>query len=462
MDKNLIIIGIIDDEELHRNLSRDILVNEGFDVTTFKSGSDFLERFNEKVFDILLLDYKLGDMTGLDILPKIQENSPITKVIMVTAFGNLELAVEAMQNGAFDFIRKPVKKEELLLRVKKTIEFLNLNLEVERLKELVKDVLPDKEFICNSRKMKKIVKMALKVAKSEATVLIGGETGTGKDRIADIIHNASDRKSAPMVKINIAAIPETLLESELFGAEKGSFTGADRRLIGKFEAAHKGTLFLDEIGDLAISSQVKILRAIQDKEVYRLGSSTPVKTDVRIIAATNQKMEDLVREKKFREDLFYRLNVIRIDVPSLRERKVDIPCLIDFFILKFSTRENKIIKGIKRNTLKNLINYHFPGNIRELENLIERAVILTNSDYLDDEDIGVFLNKDDQFELDLVHSGRKLPEVIESIERKYIGEALRLTGGIKVKSAKILGISERILRYRMEQLNIIEDKSTDQ
>jgi len=454
MENNSINIGIVDDEELHRNLSENILQNAEYNVSTFNSGTDFLNKINEKIYDIILLDYKLGDMTGLDVLKEIQNKSPFTKVIMVTAFGNLELAVETMKAGAFDFIRKPVKKEELLLRISKTIEILELNIEVNRLKELLPDILDDKEFIYHSRIMKKIVKMAIKVSQSSATVLIGGETGTGKDRIAEIIHFASKRKNAPFVKINITSFPETLLESELFGAEKGAYTGADRKFIGKFEAAHKGTLFLDEIAELPLSSQVKLLRVIQEKEIYRLGSSQPIKVDVRIIAATNQNIEKLVKEKKLREDLFYRLNVIRLNVPSLRERKKDIPYLIDYFIKNFSERENKSINGIDRKALKNLLNYSFPGNIRELENIIERAIVLSDSNYLDEEDIGVFLPLDNPQELDLVNSERKLPDVIESIERKYIGEALRLTGGVKVKTSEILGISERTLRYRMEQLNI--------
>ena len=453
LENQRIKIAVVEDDMQQRNMTKDILEHKGFYVETFESGLKFLAKAKIEIFDILLLDYRLGDTTGLEVLVELKKISPITIVIIITAFANIELTINAMKEGAFDLIRKPLKAGELLLRIEKTVEYLNLNREVQRLIEKIAEIEPVKEFIYHSKNMKKVVEMALKVAKSNATVLIGGDTGTGKEKIAEIIHFASNRSKSPFIKFNIAAIPDSLIESELFGAEKGAYTGADRRIIGKFEAAHRGTLFLDEIADLSLSSQVKLLRVIQEKEIIRLGSTQPIKIDVRLISATNQNIEKLVNEKKFREDLFYRLNVIKIDVPSLSERKEDIPYLTDFFIAKYAKREKKQIKGITREGLKLLINYDFPGNIRELENLIERAVVLTNSDYLDEEDIGTFILKDEMYKTDLDNFNLTLPELLQSIENKYISEALRRTGGIRVKAAKLLGITERMLRYRLEQLN---------
>jgi two-component system NtrC family response regulator len=449
-------IAVVEDIESQREILLDILKTEGFSVQGFSSGKEFLQMAEQDIFDIVLLDYKLDDMSGLEVLKQIKKISPLSKVIINTAFGNIELAVDSMKEGAFDFIRKPLKKKELLLRIQRTLEYQEMDRQVKYLAEKLNDTTPTTDFIFKSNKMKKVIKMALKVAQSNTNILIEGETGTGKERIAEMIHNASARSPFPIFKLNIASLPGTLIESELFGAEKGAYTGADKQFIGKLEAAHRGTLFLDEIGDLPLDSQVKLLRFTEKREIMRIGSINPLRVDVRLISATNRNLETMIKENKFREDLYYRLNVIKIKIPSLRERKEEIPYLCDFFIKKFSQRENKEIKGINRKSLKKLMQYHFPGNIRELENLMERAVILANSDYLEEGDIDTLILSEESWTPEIDLQNQNLPNVIHVLEKKYITEALKKTGGIKTRAAKILGITERMLHYRIKQLKIKE------
>ena len=448
-------VAIVEDEKLQRELLKDILMIEGYKLDTFENASSFFEAQEDKGYDIVLLDYKLTDMDGMEILKKIKESYPFTQVIMITAFAEVEIAVEAIKNGAFDFLKKPIKKDELIIRLKKAIEFLNLNRKLQELKEKVEEKEDIKGFIYKSKKMENIVKLSLKISKSNANILITGETGTGKERIAEIIHYSSSRAEFPLIKVNIAALPDTLIESELFGAEKGAYTGANRRMIGKFEAANGGSIFLDEIAEIPLLTQTKLLRVIQEKKVIRLGSSTPIDTDVRIITATNKDLETMVHNKQFRNDLFYRLNVIKIELPPLRERKEEIPYLIDFFIRKYNKRENKSIKGASREVIKILTKYEFPGNIRELENIIERGVILANSDYIEKGDVTPFLyGEGGNNVLSSIQIEDSLPDTIKKIEIKLIKEALEKSGGVKTAAAKNLGISERVLRYKMEQLGL--------
>ena len=454
MDKK-VKIAIIEDEKLQRELLKDILSIEGYNLDTFENAASFFDIHEKEDYDIVLLDYKLTDMDGMEILKKLKEISPITQIIMITAFAEVEIAVEAMKNGAFDFLKKPIKKAELIVRLKKAIEFLNLNRELKKLKENMEEKGDIKEFVYKSKKMENLVKLSLKIAKSNANVLITGETGTGKERIAEIIHYSSQRADFPLVKVNIAALPDTLIESELFGAEKGAYTGANKRMIGKFEAANGGSIFLDEIAEIPLLTQTKLLRVIQEKKIIRLGSSMPINTDVRIITATNKDLESMVHNKQFRNDLFYRLNVIKIELPPLRERKEEIPYLIDFFIRKYNKRENKAIKGATREVIKLLNRYEFPGNIRELENIIERGVILAGSDYIEKDDVAPFMTiEGDSNILSSAYLENSLPDTIKQIEIKLIKEALDKSGGVKTTAAKLLGISERVLRYKIEQLGI--------
>jgi len=449
-------IGIIEDEKLQRELLKDILILSGFNVKTFSTSEELFNSLESDFFDVLIVDYRLKETNGIEILKVVKKNHPFIQIILVTAYGDVELAVQAMKAGAFDFLQKPIKKDELIVRIKKAIEFMEIKRELKELREKVGEGSFNVDnFVYKSPLMENIVKMAVKVAKSNANVLIIGETGTGKEKIAEIIHYSSDRTNQPFIKVNISAIPETLIESELFGAERGAYTGADRRIKGKFEAANGGTLFLDEIAEIPLVTQAKLLRVIQDKKVTRLGSSTPIETDVRIIAATNKNLEKLVKEKKFRDDFYYRLNVIKIEVPPLRERKEEIPYLIDYFIKKFNERENKNIKGVSRDVIKLLNRYNFPGNIRELENIIERGVVLNDTGVIEKKDIASFLavNESDDFgSLDALDES--LPLVVERIEKKLILKALEKSGGVKTKAARLLGISERVLRYKINQLGI--------
>ncbi len=447
-------VGIIEDEELQRNLLKDILNLSGFNVKAFENEEELFRALEKDTFfDVLLVDYRLKETNGIEILKRVKKNYPFVQVIILTAYGDVSLAVEAMKAGAFDFIQKPIKKEELLVRIKKAVEFVEIKKELKELKEKIEEVKIE-DFVYSSPLMENIVKMAIKVAKSNANVLIIGETGTGKEKIAEIIHYSSNRADKPFIKVNISAIPETLIESELFGAERGAYTGADRRMKGKFEAANGGTLFLDEIAEIPLVTQAKLLRVIQDKKVTRLGSSTPIETDVRIIAATNKNLERLVKEGKFRDDFYYRLNVIKIEVPPLRERKEEIPYLVDFFIRKFNKRENKNIKGVSREVIKYLSKYNFPGNIRELENIIERGVVLNESGIIGLDEIASFIAMGDN-EFDNIDSMEEpLPKIIEKVERNLILKALDQSAGVKTKAAKLLGISERVLRYKINQLRI--------
>lgn len=356
-----------------------------------------------------------------------------------------------MKIGAFHYITKPIDLNELEIIIEKAVEHQNLKKENELLKEFVREKLPETPVIFESGAMRKVLSLAQKVAPTDATVLITGESGTGKELIAEVIHRLSPRADKPLVKVNIAAIPETLIESELFGHEKGAFTGADKRRIGRFESADKGTLFLDEIGELPLNTQVKLLRFLQDRVIERLGSNIPISLDVRIIAATNRNLESLVKEGKFREDLFYRLNVINIHIPPLRERREDIYPLAKYFLKHFSRKHGKEIKDFTKEALDFLMSYNFPGNVRELQNLIERACVLSEGEYITLKDLTLTLEREERTE-------SYLDEKLENFERQLIIDALEKTGWVQKKAAEILGLSERALRYRMEKLGIKRQK----
>ncbi|MGB6340501.1 MAG: sigma-54 dependent transcriptional regulator, partial [Candidatus Aminicenantaceae bacterium] len=361
-------------------------------------------------------------------------------------------AVEAMRQGAYDYIVKPIDFKNFLIVIERALERQKLKKEVSSLRSTLQEKFSSKNFVFSSARMDEVAHLVNKASKSDATVLISGETGTGKDFVAKAIHFASRRKNGIYLPVNITSLPETLIESELFGAEKGSFTGAYERKIGKFEAASGGTLFLDEIGDLPLQLQVKLLRVLQEKEFYRLGSSRPLKSDVRILAATNMDLEKAVKEEKFRPDLYYRLNVIRIHVPPLRERKEDIPPLVDYFVRMYSGREEKTIEGITAEAMNVLVQYSYPGNIRELENVIERAVVFCDGSFITLGDLPVFLKE--TLEDDLVFEGLTLPEKVKKLEKKEIQRALRDNGGIKSKAARVLGVTERILSYKLKNYSI--------
>jgi len=443
---------VVEDDPLQRKLIKENLEEEGYVVFETETTQGALDVITKQAIDVAIVDFKLQNETGLDVIRAILERNPLITTVMVTAFGNIENAVAAMRQGAYDYIVKPIDFKNFLIVVERALEREKLRKEVSVLRDTLEEKFSAKNFVFSSARMEEVARLVHKAAKSDATVLISGETGTGKDFVAKAIHIASRRKERIFLPVNITSLPETLIESELFGAEKGSFTGAHERKIGKFEAASGGTLFLDEIGDLPLQLQVKLLRVIQEKEFYRLGSSQPLKSDVRILAATNSDLEKTVKDQKFRADLYYRLNVIRIHVPPLRERKEDIPPLLDHFVKMYSTREAKSIEGITAEAMNALIQYCYPGNIRELENVIERAVVFCDGNLITMSDLPIFLKETS--EDDLVFEGLTLPEKVKKLEKSEIRRALRDSGGVKSKAARALGVTERILSYKIKSYGI--------
>jgi two-component system NtrC family response regulator len=377
--------------------------------------------------------------------------NPEVEVIMITAFGSIENAVEALKGGASEYLTKPIELDDLLFKIRKIEEKTHLVYENKILKETLKDRFKSEEFIYSSEKMHEVASLVVRIAKTDSTCIIAGESGVGKEIVVNLIHALSDRRDQPLVKVNCAAIPETLLESELFGYEKGAFTGAYQRKIGKFELSNKGTIFLDEIGDISPLLQSKLLRVIQEREVERLGGLHPVKVDVRIIAATNKNLDEEVKNGTFREDLYYRLNVVKIHIPPLRERKEDIPLLMDFFFKRFNDKHKRNVKGFTREARDMLIKYDYSGNVRELENIIERALVLTRGEYISREDLPPIPDKG-QPSLE-----GNMNELIEAMEKRMITEALANNDWIQTKAASHLGLSERMLRYKIKKYNIMKE-----
>ncbi|MDH4270952.1 MAG: sigma-54 dependent transcriptional regulator, partial [Candidatus Aminicenantes bacterium] len=427
MSKALILV--VEDDPLQRRLIKQNLEGEGYTVFEAATGKAALEVVRGYPIDLAVVDYRLGEETGTAVIQELLRENPLLTAIVVTAFANIENAVEAMRQGAYDYITKPIDFERFRLAAERALERQKLRREVSLLRSSLEERFSVKNFVMASSRMEEVGRLIAKAAKSDATVLISGETGTGKDLVARSIHQASRRKDGPFLALNIPSLPETLVESELFGAEKGSYTGATERRIGKFEAASGGTLFLDEIGDLPLPLQVNLLRVLQDGEFYRLGSSKPLRADVRIIAATNRDLEKRLVEEKFRPDLYYRLNVIPITVPPLRRRKEDIPPLVDFFIKKCAAREGKKISGVTREAMDVLLRYDFPGNVRELENIIERAVVLGEGGFLTLADLPVFLKEKPEEE---VWSGDEaLTGMVRRLEVREIKRALLDANGVK-------------------------------
>ncbi|MBC8357904.1 MAG: sigma-54-dependent Fis family transcriptional regulator [Candidatus Aminicenantes bacterium] len=453
MDKANILI--VEDDPLQRRLIKENLEQEDYAVFEASNGKEASNIIALHSIDIAVVDYKLDGETGINVIQEILEQNPLVTSIVVTAYGNIENAVDAIKKGAYDYIVKPIDFDKFLLAIERALERQKLKKEISSLKSSLEEKFSSKNFIFTSSKMEEVTILVSKASKSDATVIISGETGTGKDFVAKTIHFSSKRKKGPYLAVNIPALPETLIESELFGAEKGAFTGAYERKIGKFEAVSGGTLLLDEIGDLPLQMQVKLLRFLQEKEFFRLGSSQPLKSDVRIIAATNKDLEKLVKEAKFRPDLYYRLNVISILVPPLRKRKEDIPPLVDYFIRKYSKKEGKDIEGISAEGMNLLLNYLFPGNIRELENIIERAAVFCDRNFITSADLPIFLK--DKKEKELIEEGLSLKDRVKQLEIKEIKKALLESGKVKSKAARYLGITERILSYKMKVYNLSSD-----
>ncbi|MEO0096183.1 MAG: sigma-54 dependent transcriptional regulator [candidate division WOR-3 bacterium] len=441
---------LVEDEQAQRALLKRILEKEGYIVSEAEDGKRAIELFTNEDFDIVLLDQRLPDMSGIEVIEKLKEISPIVPVIMITAYANVQDAVKAMKMGAFHYLNKPVDPDELLITIQKATDTLNLKRENEELKRQLRIKYQSDRIIYKSEKMEKVMSLVYRAAQSDASVLITGESGTGKELVAGAIHNLSKRKDKNFVVAHLAALPETLIEAELFGHERGAFTGADKRRIGKFEFASGGTIFLDEIGELPQTVQVKLLRVLQEKKITRLGSNEEIPVDIRTICATNKNIEEEVAVGRFRDDLYYRLNVIRIHIPPLRERKEDIPLLIDNFIKVYSARENKKIKGISDEALKTITRYNFPGNIRELENIIERAIVFARGELITTDDLPEYLITQKVYNL----GTGKLNETVEKIEREMIEMALKKHNNNQTRAAEELGISERVLRYKIKKYKI--------
>ncbi|MEJ2053639.1 MAG: sigma-54 dependent transcriptional regulator [Calditrichaceae bacterium] len=449
-------ILLIDDEPNQIISIKSFLKRRNFIIFTANSGNEGLEILQNNRVDMVLSDFRMPDMNGLDVVKAVKQFNPEIPVVVITAFSDTKDAVQVMKEGAFDYLSKPIDLDEVEILIQKAKAHRYLISENRLLKEQLHEKYKFDAIISQSHEMEEVLNTAGRVAKSKATVLIRGESGTGKELVAKAIHYGSDRKDKPLITVNCAALSEHLLESELFGHEKGSFTGAVSQRIGRFEQADGGTLFIDEVGDMAPQTQVKLLRALQFGEFQRVGGSQTIKTDVRVITATNRDLEELIHNGQFREDLFYRINVVTIPLPPLRERKTDIPVLINHFIKKYAEENDKEIKGISKEARDYLMRYHFPGNIRELENIIERAVVLARENIISTSDLpSVLSSSNGNSILDPYNFTDPYPDKVAKFEQVMIEKALELKNGNQSQAAKHLGISERHLRSRMSKLNIV-------
>ncbi len=452
---NTLSILLIDDEPAQLQSLKSFLSRRGYQVFTAGDGPSGFKIVQENTIDLVLTDYRMPEWNGFVVLRKLKELNPEIDVVVMTAYGSIEDAVEIMKAGAYDYLTKPIDLDELENLIKRVREKRWLIAENRLLKEQLQEKFKFDAIISQSGEMEEVLNMAGRVAPSNATVLIRGESGTGKELIARAIHFASQRRDKPFIVINVAALSENLLESELFGHEKGAFTGAAQMRIGRFEEAHGGTLFIDEVGDIPLSVQVKLLRAIQFGQVERLGGNQQIEVDVRIIAATHRDLEEMIREGTFRDDLYYRFNVVSVWIPPLRQRKTDIPVLAEHFIAKYARENQKPIRGITREALDRLMKYHFPGNVRELENMIERAVVLCRGDYLTADDLPPTLQIESR---EAIFDPRNIEADYETklraFEKEMIQAALKETGGNQSAAARLLGISERHLRSRLEKLGM--------
>jgi len=443
-------ILLIDDDKNTANGLRKILLQDGYDTSCVYTGNEALNLIDTEHFDIVITDMKLPDISGFSIIEKVKKKDTDIPVIMITAFSSLQTAIDAMKKGADDYLTKPVNIDELELILKKIWEKQLLILQNRELRQKLNDKYGFSGFIGNTPEMQHIFKTITEIAPTVATVLIYGETGTGKELAAHAIHYNSDRKDKPFIALHCASLSEGVLESELFGHEKGAFTGAVSQRRGRFELADGGSLFLDEIGELNSHVQIKLLRVLETGCFERVGGEETLESDVRIIAATNKDLEEEIREGRFREDLYYRLNVINLDLPPLRERREDIGLLTDSFLVKYAAKNKKDIKGFSAQSARILNNYDWPGNVRELENVVERAVVMARNEFIEPDNLPSNLShslrkaRNDTFR---IPSGTTMKE----IEKKVILEVLQTTNGSKSKAAKILGISTRKIEYKIKE-----------
>ena len=443
----------VDDEASHLQMLDAVLSAEGYEIHKAGDGQEAMSLVEERFYDLILMDIRMRKVGGIEALKKIKEMSPGIPIIIMTAYASVDTAVDALKSGAYDYLTKPLDIEELRILVKKALHHRKLEQENVYLKERLRDRFDFSNIIGRSPAMQELFETIALVAPSEATVLIAGESGTGKELIANAIHQNSPRKDRAFIKVNCAALPETLLESELFGHEKGAFTGALARKQGRFQLAHTGSIFLDEVGEMTPTTQTKILRVLQEREFEPLGSTKTVKVNTRIIAATNKNLLEEIEQGNFREDLYYRLNVVTLQVPSLRERRDDISLLADFFLKQYAEKNRRLIKGFTPRAMDLLMRHSWPGNVRELENVVERAVIMARGDLISQAELPDTIRGLDvemeKPEMDL-SSGRSLKEV----ERDMILRTLEDTGGNRTRTAEILGISRRTLQLKLKEYGV--------
>ena len=446
---------VVDDEEVQLNSMAGFLRKQGYRVFAASTPAKALELVRENTIDVVLTDFKMPGMSGVELLAAIKEINPEIDVVVMTAFGSIESATEAMKLGAVDYLTKPIDLQQLRLTLHHVLERKQLLSENRQLREQLASKFRFEGIVSQSAAMEQVLNLAARVANSNATVLITGETGTGKELIARAIHFAGPRKEKPFIPVNCAALPENLLESELFGHEKGAFTGADRQRKGRFELADGGTLFIDEVGEIPPPVQIKLLRVLQERAFERLGGTETLRVDVRVVAATHRDLDEMIRDGRFREDLYYRLNIISIRIPPLRQRREDIPPMVDAFVQRFSQENGKPITGVSREAMDLLMKYDYPGNVRELENIIQQAVVLTRSDIITSDDLPPRVRepkRDEDAAPEFDHG--TFTERVEAFEKSLIRQALQQAGGVQTRAAELLGISERHLRYKLKKLGM--------
>jgi len=448
-------ILVVDDDQAHRTMLSTLLGGWGYAVEEADDGSRALAKVHERSYDLVLMDVRMVEVSGLEALPEIKSFNPAIPIIIMTAYSSVETAVEALKKGAYDYLSKPLDFDELKLAIERAMDHSRLKEENRALKESLGVGFNTGDIIGRSRAMLELLETVALVAPTEATALIVGESGTGKELIASAIHLNSPRRDKPFIQLNCAAITETLLESELFGHEKGAFTGADRRKEGRFRLAHGGSIFLDEISEMSVAMQAKMLRVLQEKELQRVGGEEVIKVDVRVMAATNRDLRELITGGGFREDLYYRLNVVTLSVPSLRERRDDIPLLAQHFLKMFAEKNRKHIKGFTPQAMDRLVRYDWPGNVRELMNAVERSVILCRGEYIPESDFPLSVRETVAPEEDSVGAELLADLPLEEVEKVTILQTLESAGGNKSETARRLGITRRTLHKKLKKYGVM-------
>ncbi len=449
---------VADDDASIRSLLKQLLADEGYAVLEAATGGEVVEQVKDSSPDLVIMDVRMPELDGIEALQKVKISSPHTAVLIMTAFGTSNAAIKAMELGAFDYVTKPFELDKISHTVKRAFQYQDLSAEVEVLRDEISSLVQTERIVGNSTPMQEVYKTVGKVAKADATVLITGDSGTGKELVAEALHYNSTRRSGPLVKVSCAALPETLLEAELFGHEKGSFTGALATRKGRFELADKGTIFLDEIAEMSLATQTKLLRVLQDRKIERVGSALPIKVDIRVVVATNKDLQKQVDQNKFRDDLFYRLNVINIHMPPLRERKEDIPALVEHFLAKHRYSASAQPASISEEALKRLLEYDWPGNVRELENVVERAVVLSRGQIITSRELPFGDHEaehDGDGEVGDISAEKSFfKKSVAQFEKDLIMKALRDANGNRSKAAEMLGIYRRLLYAKIKEYGL--------